>query len=188
MIELAVAVLGIFVAAIIGGLVFVDWSPKLSLNITHQWVDHQERTCIVRLEVTNLSRVPVIKAFCRFQMLEHSISAQPNLREGVPFSVEYMQEQKPEDHPLAWQKPEEVLLSTSCLYPGETITVERLVAIANPNRYLHVALQFRGSMRWLSRTALRFWGIRRSVDFKRHEQWTTTSIIYPPKLLHHPSP
>ena len=173
---LLIGYLGYFVSV----LVFLDWSPKIRLRILPSWINKSQRQFVLRLEIENSSRVPLIKRKCELQILEHSMSKQLRLSEFVPMKKERYDKCLPNEKPREWLEPQQVFETTRFLYPGELIHVERLENIPDEDTYLHVALQFEAHIPLPSRLGLRFWGILRLKPDSKTESWTTTAVIYPP--------
>ena len=174
-----IALVGLLLAYLVSVLVFLDWTPKVRIRILPRWVDLDKGELILRLEIENTSRVPIIKRCCKLQVLEHSVNAQPRLSEFVPFTIEWYDKCLPDQKPNHWREPECIFKTTLFLYPGEVIAVERLEKLPDKDTYLHVGMQFKAHIPFFSRTALRFWGIARIKRDIGHEQWTTTTVIYP---------
>ena len=99
----------------------------------------------------------------RLQILEYSRDNTLFLSEWVPFSQDLIQGN---ENPIEWREPENICQTTSYIYPGEIVKVERLYTFP-VDKIWHIGFQIQTEYNWLE--YLLVW--------KRGKSWTTTKII-----------
>jgi hypothetical protein len=161
----------ITIVALIGGVVvgvrvLAQWAPNIRLAIESWWLDTDKGRIVLRFTLENISRVYVEKNRVLLQVLFYSVEQQSHLSEWVPFTRDAI---KPEEQPLEGHAPENILETTDGLYPGERITVDRVLTVPKRDIFLHAALQYTARMRGIKRFLAR--------TFRWNEQWTTTTVI-----------
>jgi hypothetical protein len=129
-------------ALIIGGLfaifIYSQFAPILNLRIIASWADEDREYLKLKFEIENKSRVRVNSPLARIQMLEHKLTETNLISEWVPFHRDAI---KPEEAPIVWREPERVFKSTERIFPGETLSIERLVHCSQDKTILHIGFQ-----------------------------------------------
>jgi hypothetical protein len=159
------------IAVIIGGVavgifVLAKWAPNIRLKIDSWWLDTDKGRLVLRLTIENVSIVYVKKNHIVLQVLSYKVEQQTHLSEWVPFTKETI---KPEEEPIEWHDPEDILETTKGLYPGEKIIVDRVLTVPKGDVFLHIALQCTAQISVFNRLLA---GIRPC-----NERWTTTTVV-----------
>jgi hypothetical protein len=165
-------------AIIIGGFVaiyfFVQLTPKIDLRIIPEWLDKHERKLVVRFEIENKSQVRInVKRIIdnhqneslmiRLQILEYVKDNILTLSEWVPFSHDSI---RVNENPIEWRDPENICQTTSHIYPGEVVKVDRLYTFPD-DRIWHIGFQLQTEYNW----------IEKLLVWKLGKSWTTTKIF-----------
>jgi hypothetical protein len=160
-----IVIAAILSGVVVGVFVLKRWTPNIRLGIDPWWLDVDKGIIVLRLTVENISSVFVEKDRIALQVLPYKIEQQTHLSEWVPFTKKAI---KPGEQPIEWHEPENILETTKGLYPGERITVDRMLTVQK-DIFLHAALQHTARMS----------GIKRFLNglLRWNEQWTITTII-----------
>jgi hypothetical protein len=147
---------------------FMHFSPRIELQLSPQWIPANENICILKIKVTDISKIRVRKRKVHLQVLFHPLAQIGSLSEWVPFRKKDI---RPGEEPESWSEPTKVLSSTKVFFPGEATTVDYPIVFPKGLFVAHVGLQLCAK--------LNFWERILSTT-KRQEQWTTTIFIWPP--------
>ena len=133
-----VTLLVLVVGSVTAVFVCFQLAPVLNLRILPRWEDDSKRFLVLKFEVENKSRVRVYSPKGRIQVLRHRVKEGASISHWVPFSEDAV---RPEEPLIKWQEPEEIFKSTRQIFPGETISFERLYHFPQDAEVLHVGLQ-----------------------------------------------
>jgi hypothetical protein len=143
-------------ALVIGGalavFVYFQLAPILKLRILPRWEDDSKEFLVVKFEIENRSRVRVASPIGRIQVLKHKVEKGAWMSHWVPFSKDTI---RPGEHPTEWREPERIFTSTRHIFPGETISVERLYHLPENTVVLHIGLQVEIGMGLVGRIVTR---------------------------------
>jgi hypothetical protein len=121
--------------AVLAVWLYQELLPVLTVRI--RVAEKDGHMLLFHLEAENKSRLPARVTLARFQILEHNISGANTLSEWVPFDKSRV---RPDEQPVEWKDPVEVLETTRFVKPGEIITVERGYR-PTPGTAVHCAYQ-----------------------------------------------
>jgi hypothetical protein len=156
------------VALLIGGalalFVFFQLAPVLELRILPSWTDDTKQFLILKFQVENKSRVRVYNPQGRIQILEHQIPLGASLSHWVPFEQGAV---RSSEEPIEWRNPVGIFKSTKQIYPGETISFERLYHCPQDNVVLHVGLQVKLEL-----------GLVGRIVTRKREPWQQTATCF----------
>ena len=129
-------------ALVIGGVfaifVYSQFAPVLNLRIISSWADENMEYLKLKFEMENKSRVQVNSPLARIQILEHELRETNSISEWVPFRKGAIH---PNEAPIVWREPVRVLESTERIYPGESISIERLLHCSQDKTIIHIGFQ-----------------------------------------------
>ena len=155
-------------ALLIGGalalFVFFQLAPVLELRILPSWTDDTKQFLVLKFQIENKSRVRVYNPQGRIQVLEHQIPPGASLSHWVPFDKDAV---RPSEEPIEWHEPVAVLKSPKQIYPGETISFERLYHCPQDDVVMHVGLQVRLEL-----------GLFGRIVTRKREPWQQTATCF----------
>ena len=162
---------GFFIAL----FMFFQFAPKIEPRILPQWIEGKTDLCILKITIENKSKVRIKlnrdnpnKDAVLLQVLE--CSSTESLSEWVSFTEEAWRKQKDAKE---WREPNKICETTEYSYPGEVVSVERLIK-SNPNSVLHIGLQVKADLSWFGKLASRV--------LQRNQRWTSTAFVIRPDV------
>ena len=133
-----VTVLVLLIGGALAIFVYFRLAPVLNLRILPTWADERKQFLILRFEIENKSRVRILAPKGRIQVLKHDIQPGASMSHWVPFTKDAI---KSTEQPREWLEPVEILTHTVYIYPGETISFERIYHCPEDTVVVHVGLQ-----------------------------------------------
>jgi hypothetical protein len=178
------SVVAALTGACIAIIVFFRIAPVVRIRLIATWLDANCTQCCIRVEVENVSSVPVKKKKALLQVFEHSVDEQPRMNEFVPLTLESFNDPETTEirfKPRCWKDPCEILKADLLLYPREVVCIEHLEQVESPGNYLHIAVQFKCHLPLLQRFVLWAFGWKSSCKSGGfvEETWTTTALLFP---------
>jgi len=164
------AVFAVFLGLLATVFIFFQLAPVLRLELSATWLEPHRRRLLVVAHVANGSRVRVERPRVRLQVLDHALLPDAGFSEWVPFSKDRI---RPAETPIRWREPVDIATTTRRLFPGESITLERLFPVDEDADLVHLGLQAARTLNWWERL----------VTGKKDPQWsqTITRIIVRPR-------
>jgi hypothetical protein len=172
-----IQILAIIIGAFILIFVYVEFTPKLSLQLNPKWIND---FLILGINISNNSKVRAnVQSICLQTVIHKSVPPELNgLSEWVKFNDEThvpittskCQEETESDMPM--NKPIRINKSTTTIDPGEIIQTERLYSFKESNIIqfgLQVHVEFNVIGRLLKNSC------------KKDKRWTTTCFTVKPK-------
>jgi hypothetical protein len=149
-----VTLLAILIGSATAVFVYFQLAPVLQLRIVPTWADERKEFLILRFEIENRSRVRIFAPKGRIQVLKHDIQPGASMSHWIPFREDAV---KPDERPREWREPVEIFKSTLDIYPGETISFERIYDCPEDTVVVHAGLQVELELsrwgRWVTRKA-----------------------------------
>ena len=163
---------------------YLDFAPRLQPEIAVVDRDDRRRLAVVRLTITNTSRVMVHRGprGVRFHAVPVPLTRGRDHSEFVPLTKDRYDAKDPADKVADWEwsDPLPVFETTRYWYPADRVTIDRVVALPDDGCALHLALQATGRVSPLVRVLL--WLRRGDTRLGAHrdvESWTTTLFLLP---------
>jgi hypothetical protein len=147
-----VTLLALLIGGALAVFVYFQLAPILKLRILPRWEDDSKEFLVVKFEIENRSRVRVTSPKGRIQVLKHKVERGAWMSHWVPFSEDAI---LPDEHPTEWQEPAVLFTTTRHIFPGETISVERLYHLPEDTVVLHIGLQVEIEMGLVGRIVTR---------------------------------
>jgi len=122
-----------FLSALVFVWIYHGFFPTIFLELDVS--EKVDGMLLIHLVAENKSRIAARMISAKLQVLEHEISQ--TMSEWVPFKEE---DQRENEKPIAWRKPERVITSTKFIQPGQSIVIERLYR-PTAGVAVHVGLQ-----------------------------------------------
>lgn len=164
------------VGVLLAVYIYLDVTPQLRLRILSRPIDRVPRKYILRLEIENSSKTPIIKheKGILLQIIEYNLSEFSETDHFVPFTFEDFEKMAPEKKPKIWIPPRPVFDTSTHWFPGDLVAIEQVITLSSDEAILHVGLQFYGRVpAWVDRLH-RWRGVKRPKDWER---WTTTTFV-----------
>lgn len=138
MVKDLVTILAILTGSVMAVFVYFQLAPVLQLQILPRWADDSKQYLILRFEIENKSRVRMYSPWGQIQVLKYRIEPGSSLSHWVSFGEDAIE---PTEPPIEWSEPTKIFTSTREIYPGETISFERLYHFPEDTVILHLGLQ-----------------------------------------------
>jgi len=159
-----VTLLALLIGSLAAVFIYFQFAPTVVLRILPTWADDSRQHLLVRFEIENKSKVRLNRPKGKIQILEYDIGNSGMLSQFVPFQYE---DTPQGEEPIKWREPAKILTHTRQIYPGETISYERLYHYPHDAVIIHIGLQIE--------LELSIWG--RFVTRKRGS-WRQTTTCF----------
>lgn len=118
------------------------YAPNARLNLSYKLSANDFIVLII--EVENLSNVRIDKEHVKLQILKYRPTEISKISEWVPFKQDDI---IPNEEPIEWSDPIDILKTTEGIYPSERKHVERLIKIPPEDIIFHIGLQVKVALK-----------------------------------------
>ena len=159
-----ITLLALGIGSLAAIFIYFQLAPTVNLKILPTWADNAKEHLVIRFEIENKSKVRLNRPRGKIQILEYTIGKSNMMSQFVPFR----QEDIPKgERPIEWREPVIILTNTKQIYPGETISYERLYHYPQEAVIIHIGLQIE--------LELSFWG---QIVTRKRESWRQTTTCF----------
>jgi hypothetical protein len=139
----------------------LQFAPQTYLEVFVDEASSENGYLKVSVSVQNTSRGRLTKQTVLLQSLAYGGDKALACPDNVPFKTSTV---RSGEEPLEWHEPSEVFKGTRHLFPGETLTTERLVPLPEKAALVHVGLQFNAEQGPIEAVVSRFFTLNSSWE------------------------